>query len=97
MVSVWHQSTARAKREQVVPMLSNEFDVIHWPFYAAQLKFKAPIVFQKKESTIGHENESFLKQIFSCFKVLLKWNISIFILAHLLCAHLEPELPLPQT
>ncbi len=53
------------------------------------------IVFQKKESTPSHENESFLKRIFSCFKVTSTWNISIFMPAHLLRAQTRENLNLP--
>ncbi len=52
-------------------------------------------VFQKKESTQSHENESFLKRIFSCFKVTSKWNISIFMPAHLLREQTWENLNLP--
>ncbi len=52
------------------------------------------IVFQKKESTPSHENESFLKQIFSCFKVTSTWNISILMPAHLLRAQTRENLNL---
>ncbi len=53
------------------------------------------IVFQKKESTPSHENESFLKRIFSCFKVTSTWNISILMPAHLLRAQTQENLNLP--
>ncbi len=41
MVSVWHQSTARAIRKHRICLLSSlsqYCDVIHWPFCAAPLK-----------------------------------------------------------
>ncbi len=43
------------------------------------------IVSQKKESTLNHWNESFLKRIQSHFMLTSRWNISI-LPAHLLCA-----------
>ncbi len=45
--------------------------------------------------TPSHENESFLKRIFSCFKVTSTWNISILMPAHLLCAQTRENLNLP--
>ncbi len=41
------------------------------------MKSNTPIVSQKKESTLNHWNESFLKQIPSRFMLTSTWNISI--------------------
>ncbi len=39
----------------------------------------------KEKSTQSHENESFLKGIFSCFKVTSKWYISIYLCPSTCC------------